>query len=82
MEIINKIKNFIDEKILKKNKQKLLMAPSDNDEPEENVINLSAIQNYIKHDKYNRNLYVSFGKIKPSIKKTILKGIETRIIWY
>lgn len=81
MDIIDKIKNFIDRKILKKDQQKLLMAPSYNEESEENYINLSAIQNHIKGDKYNKNLYVSFGKIKPSTKKAILKGIETRIIW-
>ena len=82
MDIIEKIKNFINEKILKKDQQKLLMAPSDSEESEEDVIDLSAIQNYIKRDKYSRNLYVSFGRIKPSTKKTLLKRIDDRFLWY
>ena len=78
MSLIENIKKFIDEKILKKESQKLLMAPNDADDIEENVINLSVIQNYLKQDKYGRSLYVSFGKIKPSVKRNLLKKVETR----
>lgn len=81
MAVMKRIKQFINEKILKKESQKLLMAPNDTEETEENAVNLSAIQNFLKQDKYGRNLHVSFGKIKPSVKKSLLKNVETRLKW-
>ncbi|MBQ3407903.1 MAG: hypothetical protein IJH12_01710 [Clostridia bacterium] len=79
MSLIENIKKFIDEKILKKESQKLLMAPIDTEETEENVINLISINNFIKQDKYGRNLYVSFGRIRPAIKKKLLNNIEIQL---
>lgn len=79
MTIIEKIKKFIDEKILKTESQKLLTAPMDIEDSEFNDINLTSINNFIKEDKYERNLHVTFERIKPSVKKNLLKSVELEL---
>lgn len=78
MTVIEKILNFINEKILKKESQKLLTAPSETEENEDETINLNAIYKYLKQDKYTRNLAVSTGKIKQSVKKSLINKIDIR----
>ena len=79
MSVIENIKKFIEEKILKKESQKLLMAPIETDESEGNTINLTRINNFIKQDKYGRNLYVLYTKLKPKVKRKLLKDVELEL---
>lgn len=79
MTVIEKILNFINEKILKKESQKLLTAPSETEENEDETINLNAIYKYLKQDKYTRNLAVSTGKIKQSVKKSLINKIDSQV---
>lgn len=80
MTLIEKIKIFIDEKILKKDTQKLLMAPAETQDLNIEEIDLSKIQNYIKQDKYTKSLNVTFVKLKPVTKKVLLQRIQDQHI--
>lgn len=76
MTVLDKIKKFIDEKILKKDTQKLLMAPAENQDFNIKEIDLSQIQNYLKKDKYTRSLNVTIVRLKPVTRKILLQKIQ------
>lgn len=78
MTVLEKIKIFIDEKILKKDTPKLLMAAEESQDFNIKEIDLSEIQNYIKNEKYTKNLNVSIVKLKPITRKTLLQNIQSR----
>ena len=79
MALFENIIKFINEKILRKQPQKLLSSGDESDELDDNAINISPIKDYMRQDKYGIKLYVSFKKIKPVTKRALLSKIETRI---
>lgn len=80
MIVIDKIRQFINTHILKKQSPKLLMAPMmDMDEDNDEVIDLTDIYAYIKQDKYKKKLSVSLAKLKPSSRKNLMSKIDTKV---
>lgn len=80
MIVIDKIKQFIDTHILKKQSPKLLMAPTiDMDDDNDEEIDLTDIYAYIKQDKYKKKLSVSLAKLKPSSRKNLMNKIDTKV---
>lgn len=76
MTVLEKIKIFIDEKILKKDTPKLLMAATDIYENSNQQINLTNIQNYIGQDKYTKNLAIMFARLKPLARRTLIGKLQ------
>lgn len=80
MTIIEKIREFINNHILKKQSPKLLMAPTiDIDDDNDEEIDLTDIYEYIKQDKYRKKLQVSLSKLKPSSRKNLMNMIDTKV---
>lgn len=77
MTVLERIKIFIDEKILKKDAQKLLLAPTDTYEMINQQINLTNIHNYIMQDKYKKSLNVMFSRLKPYTKRNLMAKLQT-----
>lgn len=80
MTFIERIRQFINNHILKKQSPKLLMAPMmDMDDDSDEVIDLTDVYSYIKQDKYRKKLSVSLAKLKPSSRKNLMSKIDTKV---
>lgn len=79
MKILEEIRKFINEKILKKNHEELLMLPASIKVVNDGKIDFSKMLEYLKKDRYNKELSVSFFSIKPSMRKSLMQKINSQL---
>lgn len=79
MQLIKKIREVIKNIFSSNNNQKLLIAPIDMDDDNDEVIDLGNIYQYLRQDKYQKELSVKLEKLKPTKRKQFMNRIDSQI---